>query len=286
MSYNPKTGLAYIPTIHDAVIFNSDEIDLNALRDKPEKGGLGVNIRDAEKQPRDYAGSLQAWDPVKQRLVWSAPQKDLWNAGTLTTAGNLVFQGKADGNFVAYNATTGKILWTYDAGLGISAPPITYKINGKQYVALLVGWGGAFAGVGNVNLGWDYGRQKRRLIVFSLNGKAIVPTQPPPYFPVPVDDPSFQINDTLAEKGKELYWQCFSCHGAGVVAKGMAPDLRASPVPLQFDAFKEVVRNGAKLNMGMPVYPNVSDEELHSLMHFIRRSARESHDASNERGGN
>ena len=286
MSFNPQTGLVYIPTIHDAVIFNADGIDLNALRDKPEKGGLGVGIRDAEKQPRPYAGSLQAWDPVKQQMVWSVPMKELWNAGTLTTAGNVVFQGRANGQFVSYNARTGKILWTYDVGLGISAPPITYKINGKQYIALLVGWGGAFAGVGNVNLGWDYGKQTRRLIVFSLDGKVNVPKQPPPFFAVPVDDPSFTIYDSLAVKGKELYWQCFSCHGAGVIAKGMAPDLRASPIPLQFDAFKEVVANGAKLDMGMPVYPNMTGDDLRALMHFIRKAARESTAGEKERRGN
>lgn len=276
MSYNPITGLVYIPTIHDAVMFNADGIDLNALRDRPEKGSLGVNIKDADKQPRAYSGSLQAWDPVRQKLVWSVPQKELWNAGTLTTAGNLVFQGKADGKFVAYHARTGKVLWIYDAGLGISAPPITYKINGRQYIALLVGWGGAFAGVGNINLGWDYGKHMRRLIVFSLDGKATVPKQPPPFFPVPLDAPDFKINDSLVAKGRELYWQCFGCHGADVIAKGMAPDLRASPIPLQLEAFKDVVKSGSKLDMGMPVYADITDNELRSLMHFIRKAARRS----------
>jgi quinohemoprotein ethanol dehydrogenase len=285
MSYNPMTGLVYIPTIHDAVVFNAEGIDMDALRDKPEKGGLGVNIKDAEKQPRAYGGSLQAWDPVKQKLRWSVPQKELWNAGTLTTAGNLVFQGKADGRFIAYNARTGQTLWTFEAGLGISAPPITYKIDGKQYIALLVGWGGAFAGVGNVNLGWDYGRHTRRLIVFSLEGKVSVPKQPPPFFPVPVDDPTFNIIDSLAEKGRDLYWRCFSCHGANVIAKGMAPDLRASPIPLQFESFREVVKNGSKLDMGMPVYADMTDDELLSIVHFIRKAARQSKPAGGERRG-
>lgn len=283
MSFNPKSGLAYIPTIHDAVVFNSDNIDLEALRDKPQKGGLGVGIRDADKQPRSYGGSLQAWDPVTRKVVWSVAQKELWNAGTLTTAGNLVFQGKANGEFVAYNASSGNVLWTYNAGLGISAPPITYKINGRQYIALLVGWGGAYAGVGAVSHGWDYGRHTRRLIVFALDGNAKVPPQPTPFFPKPVDDPAFQIDEQLATRGRELYWQCFSCHGANVEAKGMAPDLRASPIPLQFEAFKEVVKNGAKVNMGMPVFPDMSDEQLRELMHFIRKTGRASKAAEAER---
>jgi quinohemoprotein ethanol dehydrogenase len=187
-----------------------------------------------------------------------------------------VFQGKADGVFAAYNAATGKLLWTYNSGLGISAPPITYKIKDKQYIALLVGWGGAYAGVGAVSHGWDYGKQTRRLLVFALDGHAVVPEQPAPYFPKPIDDPKFKVDQTLSEKGRNLYWQCFSCHGANVVAKGMAPDLRASPIPLQFESFKEIVTNGAKLNMGMPVYPHFTDDELRSLMHFIRMTARKS----------
>ncbi len=274
MSYNPITGLAYIPTIHDAVEFTSKSIDFNEWKLNPSKGGTAVNMNDAVKQPRSYPGSLQAWDPITQKLVWSVPQSELWNGGTLTTAGNLVFQGRADGKFVAYDASSGKTLWTFDAGLGISAPPITYSINGIQYIALLVGWGGAFAGVGNKSLGWDYQKQMRRLIVFSLEGKAIIPPQPPPFFPTPIDDPNFKIDNTLAKQGAQLYWQCFACHGGDVVAKGMAPDLRASPIPLNLSIFTAVVKNGAKVNMGMPAFSQFSDMQLVALMNYIRETAK------------
>jgi quinohemoprotein ethanol dehydrogenase len=165
-------------------------------------------------------------------------------------------------------------LWTYDAGLGISAPPITYKIKGRQYIALLVGWGGAYAGVGKIDHGWAYGKHMRRLIVFALDGKTVVPKQPPPFFAVPVYDSNFKIDKKLSDRGRDLYWQCFSCHGADVIAKGMAPDLRASPIPLQLEAFKQVVKYGSKLDMGMPVYPDITDGDLQSLMHFIRSAAR------------
>ncbi len=274
MSYNPETGLAYIPTIHDAAIFDASKINVNDWKANPQKGGIAVGLTDPDSLPRPYQGSLQAWNPVTQKLAWSVPHQELWNGGTLTTGG-LVFQGTALGKFNAYDATTGKQRWTFDAGLGISAPPITYKINGKQYIALLVGWGGAFAGVGNKALGWDYNRQMRRLLVFSLDGKALVPTQPPPFFPTPIIDKRFKIDDNLAEKGRDLYWQCFSCHGANVVAKGMAPDLRASPIVLDQEAFALVVRKGAKMNMGMPAYEDLSEDDIKALMHFIRKKAHE-----------
>ena len=276
MSYNPKTGLVYIPTIHDAVIYDDSKTNKNDWKVNPSKGGIAVSLSDADSLPRPYTGSLQAWDPVTQKLAWIVPHKELWNAGTLTSAGNLVFQGTADGMFNAYHAANGKLLWTYNAGLGISAPPVTYKINGKQYIALLVGWGGAFAGVGNKNLGWDYRRHTRRLLVFSLEGKAKVPAQPPPYFVQPVIDRSFKIDTTLAAKGKNLYGKCFACHGAGVIAKGMAPDLRASLLALDAKAFALVVRDGVKMDMGMPVFKDISDEDLKALMHFIRKASNES----------
>lgn len=275
MSFNPQTGLAYIPTIHDAAIFSGENVNTADWKANPAKGGIAVGLSDADSLPRPYTGSLQAWNPATQKLAWSLPYKELWNAGTLTTAGNLVFQGTAEGNFHAINAQTGKVAWTYNAGLGISAPPITYKIRGKQYIALLVGWGGAFAGVGNKNLGWDYNRHTRRLIVFALDGKARVPVQPPPFFPTPLQDSAFVINQKLADKGEGLYWECFGCHGSNVEAKGMAPDLRASPIVLSQEAFVSVVRGGAKSNMGMPVFNELSDEELTALRHFIRKKARE-----------
>lgn len=273
MSYNPQTGLAYIPTIHDAVIFDARKININDWKVNPRKGGIAVSLTDPDSLPRPYQGSLQAWNPVTQKLAWSVPHQELWNAGTLTTAGGLVFQGTALGKFNAYNAYTGEELWSFDAGLGISAPPITYKIKGRQYIALLVGWGGAFAGVGNKALGWDYNRQMRRLLVFSIDGNVTVPQQPPPHFPAPIVDTSFEIDLGLSEQGRIIYWQCNGCHGSNVVAKGMAPDLRASPIPLNKEAFTLVVRDGIKVNMGMPAYKELSDEELIALMHFIRMKA-------------
>ena len=103
--------------------------------------GLGVAIETAGWRSDGVHGSLQAWDPVAQKQVWEVPLPVMWNPGTLTTAGNLVFQGRADGDLVAYAADSGESLWRFPLGLGIAAPPITYSIAGRQYLALLVGWG-------------------------------------------------------------------------------------------------------------------------------------------------
>jgi hypothetical protein len=124
----------------------------------------------------DFSGiklsaSLIAWDPIKQKKAWEVPMSGLWNGGTLVSAGNLVFHGNATGEFAAYDALTGAKLWSMNAGLGIVGAPITYELDGRQYVAVLVGWGGALPGAfgaGVAQHGWRYGAQPRRLLVFAL----------------------------------------------------------------------------------------------------------------------
>jgi quinohemoprotein ethanol dehydrogenase len=220
-------------------------------------------------------GSLQAWDPVRQRLAWEIPLEGLFDPGTLTTAGNLVFHGRSDGTFRAYAADTGRPLWQSNVGLGICAPPITYAVNGKQYVAILVGWGGALAGLGgppSAALGWAYGVHKRYLVAFSIDGKGTLPSQPPRQVPAPLKA-DFAVNPKLAQAGAGVFGRCTGCHGPGAVAAGMAPDLRASPVVPGFDAFAQVVRGGVRAIRGMPQYADLTDEQLRVLQHYIRGQA-------------
>ena len=196
----------------------------------------------------------------------------------MTTAGNLVFQGRADGEFAAYQAETGEKLWSTQLGLGISAPPITYSVGGKQYISLLVGWGGgAAASFGSLMAqhGWKYGVHTRRMFTFALNGSTPIPETPPPVFAVPVDDPTFSIDDTLAQFGLEVYKNhCVLCHGPGVVSGGTAPDLRESPIVLSREAFETVVVGGVKRLNGMPRYAILGEREVDGLMHYIRGVAR------------
>jgi quinohemoprotein ethanol dehydrogenase len=89
-------------------------------------------------------GHLLAWDPVNQRDVWRQEYGSPWNGGTLATAGNLVFQGTADGRFVAYDARDGRKLWETPVSSGVVAAPSTFEIDGEQYVSVAVGWGGVY----------------------------------------------------------------------------------------------------------------------------------------------
>ena len=123
--------------------------------------------------------------------------------------------------------------------------------------------------------GWAYKSQTRRLFTFALDAKQTLPTFNPPVFAQPIDDPSFSLDDALVDKGSWLFKEsCMMCHGAGAVSGGYAPDLRASPIPLVAEAFKDVVVNGSLRQNGMPDFKAFSDEQLDSLRHFIRAKSR------------
>ena len=278
MSYNPGTGMVYIPTIHWQFRFADAGIDLEDFQAEGWRTELGVAFEyGASTRDDGVMGALQAWDPVRQQQVWEIPTDGPWDAGTLTTASNLLFQGKANGHLRAFNALTGEQLWDENLGLGISAPPITYSVNGKQYLAILVGWGGVMSALGGQEIadyGWAYGEQTRRLFAFSLDGTRAVPLSTSPRVPTPLATSDFIVDGAAAESGALDYESiCSACHGGVAIAAGMAPDLRASGVILSADAFEQVVRGGTLKSRGMPPFADFSDADLNSIRHYIRQQA-------------
>jgi quinohemoprotein ethanol dehydrogenase len=283
MSYNSRTGLAYIPAIRIGATYAPSpeaEAALQASGDRitSVQGVDAFPIVDDRDGPQKR-GSLIAWDPRRQRAAWRVDFPAEFNGGTLTTDGNLVFQGLSNGQFNAYAADSGKKLWSFDAKLGVMAPAMTFQVNGKQYVSLLVGYG---AGAGETdtvgNMGWKYGLQPRRLLTFALGGSARLPdSSPPQYSIVPLDDPSLVLDPARVKSGSAIYDQaCSGCHGATVVANGGAPDLRASQIALNRTAFTNVLHKGLLISQGMPQFDDFTDTEVESLYEFIRARARES----------
>ena len=277
MSYSPLTGLAYIPVLHAWNLYTDEGVDIPSWQSVTFEGDTtGVAWSWAEDR-EPFSGSLQARDPVTNRAVWEVPMTGIGNPGTLVTGGNLVFQGRVSGDLVAYDASTGHVLWSYPLGLGISAPPVTYSVAGKQYVALLVGWGSGIAALGgntSIANGWAYGAQTRRLVAFSLEGGKTLPTQPPPAPPQPLPIPQFEVNQDLAEQGSGEYaGRCLACHGWDAKSAGMAPDLRASALLASAEAFADVVRNGSRQHNGMPAYRHLNDEQLAKIRHYVRGEA-------------
>jgi PQQ-dependent dehydrogenase (methanol/ethanol family) len=134
MSYDQQTGLVYIPSMNSCM-------DMEGVQQDYKRGQfyLGVNFDISKKVPGAYMGGVTAWDPVKQQKVWFREDDLPYTGGMLTTAGGLVFHGDIKGWFHALDAKTGKELWKFNAGSGISAAPMTYVIDGKQYVAVVSG---------------------------------------------------------------------------------------------------------------------------------------------------
>ncbi len=134
MSYNKQTGLVYIPTINLCM-------DIEGIQEDYKRGQfyLSVNFDLGKMGPGGHGGGLKAWDPVKQKEVWFQKNSLPFNSGTMTTASGLVFAGDIQGMFRAFDAKTGKVLWQFNTVSGITAAPMTYTIDGKQYVAVVSG---------------------------------------------------------------------------------------------------------------------------------------------------
>ena len=115
----------------------------------------------------------------------------------------------------------------------------------------------------------------RRLFTFSLDGKTEIPSSPPPAYATPVDVKDFILDEKKVAQGKQLYSEsCSLCHGGGVVSGGMATDLRESPMVMTKESFRAVLVDGASIQKGMPRFKDYGEEELTSLMHYIRERAR------------
>ena len=275
MSYSPDTGLVYIPARELAGYYNDEGRSPKTWQMTPgDVMGLKGFFDDIPKNAG--TSELLAWNPVTQKKAWSTPTPGVTNGGIVSTHGGLVFQGQADGRFVAHADKTGAELWSYDMGVGTQAPPITFSVDGKQYVSILAGWAGGQMLLGTLSAqhGWVGREHPRRLLTFALDAKAALPPSPPPSTTVVVDDPAFKVDAALAAKGQDLYSRCVICHGVAAVAGGTAPDLRASQVPLSPEAFKAIVQTGALESRGMPVFPELSDNDLESIRHYIRDRAR------------
>jgi quinohemoprotein ethanol dehydrogenase len=227
--------------------------------------------------PADNSKSfLVAWDPVKQRAAWQQPTPGAHNGGTLVTAGDLVFQGQADGYINAYGASDGRKAWSFYAATAALGAPITFSVGKTQYLAILTGpLAGAAGSSGSAaaRFGWDARLHPRRLLAFVLDGKAKLPPTPPPTFAQPLDGPEMTLDEALVKDGIQQWSRCQLCHGPGAVAGGTAPDLRASAMALNAAQFSLFVRTGNEAK-GMPKFTELGDHELDALRHYIRDRAR------------
>ena len=277
MAFNPKTGLVYIPAQVVPFAYVNDA----AYRHQPGAWNIGTDFL-ANSLPDDAAqiaalkamvkGQLIAWDPVAQKARWSVEHPFFWNAGVLTTAGGLVFQGAAQGEFAAYDAASGAKLWSYETVNGVIAPPATYEVDGEQYVALMVGYGGAGA-LSSPALLPERSRLPGRLLVFKLGGSA----QAPAYDIV--EQPALDLAGVSsrgdAQAGFVSFQQyCQVCHGPNASGRYL-PDLKRSQMLLSEENWRSVLIDGALAPRGMASFSRfLTPEQAENIRAYVLAEAR------------
>jgi quinohemoprotein ethanol dehydrogenase len=269
MSFSPRTGLVYIPTMEQPMALSVSR------GDEAMAPGAYFNNYVGYGDPKIFKGGLVAYDPVRAKVVWRRDVGPPQNGGVLATAGNLVFQGTSAGSLRAYRAGDGRPLWEFKADTGFYAAPITVKIDGKQLLIVPSGSGTSssvftYARVGGITHG------PSRLLAFSLDGSARLPPAAPyqaglPQPPVPRPAPS------LVARGRDVFYGagCDLCHGLDAIgAQGASePDLRRSSAVLSAD-LAAIVIGGARADKGMPSFAGtVTADQLPALRAYIVEQA-------------
>jgi PQQ-dependent dehydrogenase (methanol/ethanol family) len=286
MSFSPDTGLVYIPAQEVQGAYDRDP----DWRPHPRSWNTGSDPSLFALLKRSRAsGFLLAWDPVRQREVWRVSYPTAWNGGTLATAGQLVFQGSADGRFVAYDARNGTRLWEARAGTGVIAGPVTYLVDGRQFVSVMAGWGGVFALMAGDAAAAAGVRSVGRVLTFALGAKGELP--PDEGAPTVACAPrplrsAHRPPDTETDRGGALYHRwCAHCHGATAVGGGAIADLRVSSERMQ-QQFAAIVLGGHRLTEGMPTFADrLGASDLAAIEAYVAQQRDKLREASCAGGG-
>jgi PQQ-dependent dehydrogenase (methanol/ethanol family) len=247
-AYSPVTGLVYIPTWENYGTMADLPKESQPVPGRFSIGvSFGANVDRATLKPnnkRADLGWLRAWDPVKREVVWQTEQGPRATSGVLATGGNLVFMGNGPGKAIkAYDAKTGKELWSFDAKTAVLAAPISYELDGRQYIA---------ASVGGTAQGGYFAPTYARMLVFATGGKAVLP-EPAPYTPPALNPPPSTAAADVIAHGEQAYnANCSVCHGAGgLQARTSFPNLTVSALLYSQAGFDQVVLQGARADKGM-----------------------------------
>jgi quinohemoprotein ethanol dehydrogenase len=268
MAYNPGTGLVYIPAQEIAKRFTP----IKDFKTSPIGWNLGVDVAGASDSNKGY---LLAWDPVKQKQVWRVDYRGPWNGGVVTTAGNIVAQGDATGHFNVYRADTGQKLWSMDAQSAMMGGPVTYVVDGEQYIAVLSGWGAGFSLQAGTPAGQSGNlRNVSRVLAFKVGGTAILPPLEP--HELVIKPPPEPADKASIAHGQALFGRyCGVCHGADAVGGGVVPDLRASNF-LGNDFWYEIVLNGALKDAGMVSFKSaLNRDDVTAIRNYVIHRANE-----------
>jgi len=287
MSFSPLRNLVYLPAREQPFGYYPQpemirsERGWNTGLDFAQGARLVEESGDAVPERQAY---LLAWDPVAQREVWRAPQLDPGDAaGVLSTAGGLVFQGNAAGEFVAYRDTDGERLWSGITQSITAAAPVTYTVSGEQYVAVVTGWRAVpQEGPGAVGITSAASTNNSRLLVYRLDGAVSLPTEQPEQEARELDPPPLTGSHELIAQGEQVYGQlCSVCHGTSAISEsgGAFPDLRYSPLLHDQEEWDVVVLEGSLSAQGMVSFAGaLSETDSDAIRQFVISRAHEALD--------
>jgi len=273
MSFNSTTGLVYMPVQGVPVtLLDNKDWKFNGASPLEPHSNLGWNLgvfANAEPPKSAPFGRLIAWDPVAQKEVWHQDNVSPWNGGTLTTAGNLVFQGTADGRFIAYDARDGTKLWETPTGTGVVAAPVTYEVDGRQYVSIAVGWGGVYG----ISTRHTERQGPGTVYTFALGGSA----KPPAFVEYQLGAlvKGVPYDPAHVKEGTALYVSnCVFCHGVpGVDRGGNVPNLGYSAQGVIANLDKYLFKGPGTAN-GMPDFTGkLKAPDVDRLKAFIQGTA-------------
>jgi quinohemoprotein ethanol dehydrogenase len=287
MAYSPDTKLAYIPAQEIPFVYAEDP----RFHTKKTAWNTGSDFStgvppiaqpDTAKFLRSMLkGRLIAWDPIKREPRWTVEHENAWNGGVLTTAGNLVFQGKLNGDFVAYNAATGEKLWSQNVKSGAVSGPGTYSIDGEQYITITTGWGSMFA----LAVGYAYDETVPstvgKVVTFKVGGTALIADADLTPIERTVKADAFGNEAMIAQGAVGYSRNCGVCHGPLAASSGVLPDLRWSAITGNADAWKGVVLDGNLAANGMVSFAEfVTPQEAEAIRAYVLAQAHATAEAS------
>ncbi|MEM1151258.1 MAG: PQQ-dependent dehydrogenase, methanol/ethanol family [Pseudomonadota bacterium] len=292
MAFNPDLGLAYIPAQEIPAAYAEDP----RFSGEPTKWNTGSDFA-AGTAPDLPPGTLQAvratlkgrliaWDVVEREPRWVVEHENAWNGGVLSTAGGLVFQGKLDGGFAAYNSATGERLWSYDLKSGGNSGPGTFEIDGEQYVTITTGWGSAYALTAGLAYDEKVAPTLGKVVTFKLGGNQIIADADIPMIERTPKGPDFGSPEMIEAGLISFQRNCAVCHGSLAVSSGVLPDLRWSPITADASLWASIVNEGVLASNGMVAFSDVlTPEQSEGIRAYVMRQAHNAQPPAEDAGG-
>ena len=271
-SFSPDTGLLYFPAAESSTYYAPTpdyhyELGVESIGVDLDAATHGAASSRPRMPPRkDY---MLAWNPVTRKAAFSVPGS---GGGVLTTAGNLIFQGRPRegvlGTFTAFRASDGKQLGSWNTPDAMPGGPVTYLVRGEQYVAVISG-ALSYSGTATPRV-----RHNGRMLAFKLNGTGVFPPDAP--FAPPPNPPAEVANPDRLALGEAVFnKRCGLCHGFNAVSANIVPDLRRSAFLTSPEGWQSVVIGGALAPRGMISWkPFLTPAQAEAIRAYVGEQAR------------